>query len=208
MARIHGPVCRLCRREGIKLYLKSEKCYTDKCPIERRGYPPGQHGQRRSKVTEYGKRLREKQRVRKAYGLLERQFSRYFTMAEGQPGATGDNLVKLLEQRLDNVVYRLGLAPSRRVARQFVRHGHVAVNGRSVMIPSALVKLGEPVSLQPRIRQIPIVKRTIERIQERGLPPWVETNFEERLGHLTRLPAVDEVGLPIQPQLIVEFYSR
>jgi len=208
MATIHGPVCRLCRREGIKLYLKAEKCYTDKCPVDRRGYPPGQHGQRRSKVTEYGKRLREKQRVKKAYGLLERQFSRYFVMAERQAGATGDNLVKLLEQRLDNVVFRLGLAPSRRVARQFVRHGHVAVNGRSVMIPSALVKLGEPVSLQPRIRQIPIVKRTIERIQERGLPPWVETDFEERLGRLKRLPSVDEVGLPIQPQLIVEFYSR
>ncbi len=208
MATIHGPVCRLCRREGIKLYLKSERCYTDKCAVDRRGYPPGQHGQRRSKVTEYGKRLREKQRVKKAYGLLERQFSRYFVMAERQAGATGDNLVKLLEQRLDNVVFRLGLAPSRRVARQFVRHGHVAVNGRSVMIPSALVSLGEAVSLHPRIRQIPIVKRTIERIQERGLPPWVETDFEECLGRLKRLPSVDEVGLPIQPQLIVEFYSR
>lgn len=208
MGRYTGPVCRLCRREGMKLYLKGDKCFTDKCPVERRKYPPGQHGTRRSKTTEFAERLREKQRLKRMYGLMERQFVRYFTLAERMPGSTGQNLLQILEQRLDNTVFRLGFASSRNQARQIVRNGHVSLNGKRAQIPSTLVKPGNTIMIHEKYRQSAHLKHAMERSQAKGLPSWVEVKQEEGVGRLIRLPSMDEMNLAIRPQLVVEFYSR
>lgn len=209
MARYTGPVCRLCRREGEKLFLKGEKCYTDKCPVDRRTYPPGQHGQgRRQRPTEYGMHLREKQKLRRIYGVLERQFRRYYEEAARKRGVTGENLLVLLETRLDNVVYRLGFAPSRPAARQLVMHGHFAVNGQKVDIPSYHVKPGDVISVRERSRTLSLIKESVEAAQSRGVPSWLELNAEALSGTVKHLPARAEIDVQVQEHLIVEHYSR
>lgn len=209
MARYLGPVCRLCRREGEKLFLKGEKCYTEKCPFERRGYPPGQHGQgRRQRPTEYGIHLREKQKLRRIYGVLERQFERYYREAARRKGVTGENLLILLESRLDNIVYRLGFAPSRAAARQLVMHGHFTVNGRKVDIPSAQVRPGDVIEVREKSRQIPMIKESVEAATSRGLPAWLELDAEAMRGTVKSLPTRDQIDVQVQEHLIVEHYSR
>ncbi|HLS91588.1 MAG TPA: 30S ribosomal protein S4 [Limnochordia bacterium] len=209
MARYIGPVCRLCRREGEKLFLKGEKCYTEKCPFERRGYPPGQHGQgRRQRPTEYGIHLREKQKLRRIYGVLERQFERYYREAARRKGVTGENLLILLESRLDNIVYRLGFAPSRAAARQLVMHGHFTVNGRKVDIPSAQVRPGDVIEVREKSRQIPMIKESVEAATSRGLPAWLELDAEAMRGTVKSLPTRDQIDVQVQEHLIVEHYSR
>ena len=187
MARNLGPVCRLCRREGMKLFLKGERCYTDKCAIERRNYPPGAHGQARTRFSEFAIRLREKQKVKRIYGLLEKQFAQYFDMAERMPGITGENLLVLLERRLDNVVYRLGFASSLAQARQLVLHGHIEVNGRSVTIPSYLLEVNQVVSITEKSRQKKVIVEAIELAQRRGVPPWISLEREQFRGTLQAL---------------------
>ncbi len=206
MARYTGPVCKLCRREGVKLYLKGEKCFTDKCAITRRPFPPGQHGQGRRKLSEYGVQLREKQKARRTYGVMEGQFARYFEKAEKKQGVTGEVLLQTLERRLDNVVYRMGLASSRAEARQLVRHNHFAVNGRRVNIPSFLVKPGDVVEVREASRQKPRFKQ-MAQITSRLVPAWLEVNSEALRGTVLRLPNRDEIDAPVQEQLIVEYYS-
>ena len=206
MARYTGPVCKLCRREGTKLYLKGEKCFTDKCPLTRRPVPPGQHGQGRRKLSEYGVQLREKQKARRTYGVMEGQFARYFEKAEKKQGVTGEVLLQTLERRLDNVVYRMGLASSRAEARQLVRHNHFAVNGRRVNIPSFLVKPGDVVEVREASRQKPRFKQ-MAQITSRLVPAWLEVNSEALRGTVLRLPNRDEIDAPVQEQLIVEYYS-
>lgn len=210
MARYTGSVCRLCRREGLKLYLKGDRCYTPKCAIDRRGYPPGQHGQSRKmrKVSEYGLQLREKQKARRIYGILEGQFRRYFELSEKQQGITGENLLRLLERRLDNVVYRLGLAASRVEARQLVRHGHFTVNGRKVNIPSFLVKIGDVVAVRDKSKESPRIKELLERAADKSLPEWLEYEPDQARGRIVALPARDQIDVPVQEHLIVELYSR
>ena len=208
MARYVGPVCRKCRREGVKLYLKGDKCYSDKCAFTRRNTGPGQHGQARKKVSEYGMQLREKQKTRRIYGILERQFRNYFVKAERQKGVTGENLLVLLERRLDNVVYRLGLAASRTQARQLVRHGHFTVNGRKVNIPSYLVKSGDVVAVAASSRELPVFKELAEGLSRKGTPAWLEVTANDLSGRIVRLPNRQDIDLPIQEHLIVELYSR
>lgn len=209
MARYIGPVCRLCRREGIKLFLKGERCYTDKCAIERRGYPPGQHGQGRSKSTEYSLQLREKQKLKRIYGMLESPFRRIFALAERRRGITGENLLLLLESRLDNMVYRMGFATSRSEARQLVRHGHFLVNQRRVTIPSYLVtKAGDEVQVRESSRKIVRIQESLELAQRRGVPEWLEVNKDSFTGRVRALPTRTELTLPINEQLIVELYSK
>jgi len=208
VARNLGPVCRMCRREGMKLFLKGERCYTDKCAIERRNYPPGAHGQARTRFSEFSIRLREKQKVKRIYGLLERQFARYFEMAERMPGITGENLLVLLERRLDNVVYRLGFASSLTQARQLVRHGHFEVGGRKVTIPSYLVSANEPVVVTEKSRQKKVIQDAIEMAQRRGVPPWMTVERENFRGMLKSYPARSDLTMPISEKLIVEHYSR
>jgi len=208
LARYRGPVCRLCRREGVKLFLKGDRCFTDKCALERRPYPPGQHGQMRTKKTEYGLLLREKQKLRRIYGVLERQFRRYFAEAERRKGVTGEILLVLLERRLDNVVYRMGFANSRNQARQLVRHGHVLVNGREVNIPSYQVKVGDVIKIKEKSQEIPFIKEALEGIARRGIPSWLEINSERLEGKIKTMPSREEIGIPVQEQLIVEFYSK
>lgn len=208
MARHHGPVCRQCRREGMKLFLKGERCFKEKCAVERRSYPPGEHGKRRNKMQPYGLQLREKQKVRRVYGVLETQFRRYFVEANRQKGVTGENLLRLLELRLDNVVYSLGFASSRAQARQLVRHGHVVVNGRRVNIPSYQVKPGMEVVLKDRLRSNTQVGDALDTAQGRGVPPWLELDPEQFRGKVLALPSREDIRLPIQEQLIVELYSR
>jgi small subunit ribosomal protein S4 len=198
----------LCRREGIKLFLKGERCYSDKCAIDRRGYAPGQHGQRRTKVSEYGTQLREKQKVRRIYGLLEAQFRRYFGMAERMRGVTGENLIQLLERRMDNLVYRMGLAPSRKSARQLVLHGHYSVNGKPVNIPSYLLKAGDRLAVRPGEGEIPVIKGSFELQAKKGFPSWMEVDSASMSGVLKNLPSKDDVALPVKDQLIVELYSK
>lgn len=207
MARHTGPVCRLCRREGVKLYLKGEKCFTDKCPVSRRAYPPGQHGQGRRKLSEYGVQLREKQKARRTYGVMEGQFSRYFEKAEKKKGVTGILLLQLLERRLDNVVYRMGLASSRAEARQLVRHNHFQVNGRRTNIPSFSVKPGDVIEVREPSRQKGRFQG-IAQAQGRGVPAWLEVDQEKLRGTVVRLPNREEIDAPVQEQLIVEYYSR
>ncbi|AGB40227.1 ribosomal protein S4, bacterial/organelle type [Halobacteroides halobius DSM 5150] len=209
MARYTGPVCKLCRREGEKLFLKGERCHSDKCAIERRPYAPGEHGQgRRGKLSEYGVQLREKQKVRRAYGVLENQFRRYFEEAEHEPGITGENFLQLLERRLDNVVYRLGFATSRNEARQFVRHGHILVNGSRLDIPSYRVKTDDKIEVAEDSKSMKRMKEIAEYNEEKELPSWLQVDFNKLEGTVLTEPVRDEIDLPIQEQLIVEFYSR
>ena len=198
----------MCRREGMKLFLKGERCYTDKCAIERRNYPPGAHGQARTRFSEFSIRLREKQKVKRIYGLLERQFAHYFEMAERMPGITGENLLVLLERRLDNVVYRLGFASSLTQARQLVRHGHFEVGGRKVTVPSYLVSANEPVVVTEKSRQKKVIQEAIEMAQRRGVPPWMTVERENFRGMLKSYPARSDLTMPISEKLIVEHYSR
>jgi small subunit ribosomal protein S4 len=208
MARYIGPACKLCRREGAKLFLKGDRCYTDKCAFDRRPYPPGVHGQRRSKPTEYGVRMREKQKVRRVYGILERQFRRYFASADRSKGVTGENLINSLERRLDSAVYRLGLSATRTDARQLVRHKHIQVNGKCVNIPSYLLKAGDKITLRDASKGLKRVQAGIETAGRREQPDWLEFDKNALVGTVRNLPAREAVTLPIQEQLIVEFYSR
>lgn len=208
MARYREAVCRLCRREGIELYLKGDRCFTDKCAIKRRGYPPGQHGQRRPKHSDYGVQLREKQKAKRIYGLLEKQFRNVFEKADRMKGKTGDNLLILLERRLDNVVYKLGFAVTRRESRQMVRHGHFMVGGRKVNIPSFLVRPGDGIELQVKSRKNPSVNESLDAVVRKGIPPWLELDRENFRGAVKALPSRAEIREPIQEQLIVELYSK
>jgi small subunit ribosomal protein S4 len=208
MARYIGPSCKLCRREGEKLFLKGDRCYTDKCAFDRRPYPSGQHGQRRSKATEYGIRLREKQKVRRIYGVLERQFRKYFAEADRIKGVTGENLLMLLERRLDSACYRLGFAATRSDARQLVRHRHVKVNGKVVSIPSFQLKPGDKVEIHERSRETVRVKTALDGVDRRGVPEWLELDKGAFAGTVKGLPVREAITLPIKEQFIVEFYSR
>jgi small subunit ribosomal protein S4 len=208
MARNLGPVCRLCRREGLKLFLKGERCYSDKCAIERRNYPPGAHGQARTRFSEFAIRLREKQKVKRIYGLMETQFASYFEAAERMDGITGENLLVLLERRLDNIVYRLGFASSLAQARQVVRHGHIQVNAKKVTIPSTMVEVGDVISVSEASRTKKVIVEAIEMAQRRGVPPWMALEREQFRGSLRALPARAELTMPISEKLIVEHYSR
>ncbi|MDH7577497.1 MAG: 30S ribosomal protein S4 [Bacillota bacterium] len=208
MARYTGAVCRLCRREGIKLYLKGDRCYSDKCALDRRSYPPGEKGQSRRKMTEYGLQLREKQRARRIYGILERQFRRYFRIAERQKGITGENLLRLLERRLDNVVYRIGFAASRTEARQLVRHGHFTVNGRRVSIPSYLVRIGDVIAVAGKSKELTRFAELAEAAAHKTPPPWLEVDVERMQGRVLGFPAREDIDIPIKEHLIVELYSR
>jgi small subunit ribosomal protein S4 len=201
-------VCRICRRENARLFLKGDRCYGDKCSFERRSYPPGQHGQRRSKLSDYGVQLREKQKVKRMYGLLEKQFRSYFDRAERMKGVTGANLLVLLERRLDNIAYRLGFATSRNQARQLVRHSHVMVNGRKVNIPSYLVKVGDVVTIREKSRKSPILLESLETVARRGVPGWLELEKENFTGTVKAFPAREDLTMPISEQLIVELYSK
>jgi len=208
LARYKDSVCRLCRRENLKLFLKGERCYTDKCAIERRNYPPGQHGQARKKFSEYSIQLREKQKVKRLYGLLESQFRRTFSEAARTRGITGETLLVLLERRLDNVAYRLGFASSRPEARTLVRHGHVLVNGRKVNIPSYSVRVGDVVSVKEKSRQATRVLSALEGVQRRGVPDWAELDRETYSGRIKLLPTRSDITMPINEKLIVELYSK
>lgn len=208
MARYTGPSCRLCRREGSELFLKGERCYTDKCAIKRRSYPPGQHGQGRIKVSDYGVQLREKQKVRRIYGILENQFRGYFETADRMKGVTGENLLFILERRLDNVAYRLGFATSRDEARQLVRHGHFTLNGKKVNIPSLQVKAGDVLQLREKSRKVAAISESLEGVVRRGIPQWLELDKDAFKGTVKAMPVREDVTMPIQEQLIVELYSK
>ena len=208
MARYIESVCRLCRRENLKLYLKGDRCYSDKCAFERRSYPPGQHGQGRSKFSSYGVQLREKQKVKRMYGLVEKQFRNFFAKAERQKGITGTNLLILLERRLDNMVYRLGFANSRNEARQLVQHNHFNVNGRKVSIPSYLVKIGDVIELREKSRKSAKINESLEGVARRGIPSWLELDKEHYGGRILALPSREDLTMPIKEQLIVELYSK
>ncbi len=210
MARYTGPRCRLCRREGMKLFLKGERCYTDKCPFERRSYPPGQHGpqQIRIKLSDYGVRLREKQKVKRIYGISEKQMRKYYEMATKMPGQAGHNLLQLLERRLDNVIYRLGFAVSRAQARQMVVHGWFKLNGRNVDIPSILVDVGDVIELKEKYRNNMHVQEALEAVARRGIPSWLELDRENFRGTVKALPTREDITMPIQESYIIEFYSR
>jgi len=207
MARYTDAVCRLCRREGMKLFLKGERCYTEKCAIEKRNFPPGQHGKtRKQKMQGYGVQLREKQKVKRIYGVLEDQFRRYFESADRTRGITGETLLQLLERRFDNVIYRLGLATSRAQARQLVRHGHFQVNGKKVDIPSYSLRSGDVVTIRPTSLKAPTILHAIEEVKGRGIPAWL--SFDGAAGKVVSLPTREQINLPVQEQLIVELYSK
>ena len=209
MARYNGPVCRLCRREGMKLFLKGERCYTEKCAIEKRNMPPGQHGKsRKAKMVGYGIQLREKQKVKRIYGVLERQFRLYFQEADRRKGITGENLLQLLERRLDNVVFMLGFATSRAQARQLVRHGHILVDGRKTTIPSFQVRAGQAIAVRESSRANVQIKSSVESASGRGVPDWLVLDADNFTGKVQALPSREDVKLPVQEQLIVELYSR
>jgi len=209
VARYTGPVCRLCRRERMKLFLKGERCFKEKCAIERRGYPPGQHGQRRGrKAVGYGIQLREKQKVKRIYGVLERQFRLYFQEADRRKGITGENLLQMLERRLDSVVYNLGFAASRAQARQLVRHGHILGDGKKTSIPSYQVRAGQTITVKEGSRQNVQLRASIESAMGRGVPDWLQLDADNCAGKVQALPTREEIKLPIQEQLIVELYSR
>lgn len=208
MARYTEALCRLCRREGEKLFMKGDRCYTEKCAIERRKYPPGQHGQGRGKLSDYGVHLREKQKVRRIYGLLERQFRKSFAEAERRKGVTGEVLLQLLELRLDNAVYRMGFASNRREARQLVTHCHVKVNGRNVNIPSYTLKVGDVVEIRESSRGLNTINENITKAEHRGIPSWIEPDAANFRGKLLDLPSREEIQLPVQEHLIVELYSK
>ena len=209
MARYIGPVCRLCRREGMKLFLKGERCYTEKCAIEKRNLPPGQHGKlRKAKLVGYGLQLREKQKVKRIYGVLENQFRRYFEAAERTRGITGETLLQLLERRLDNVIYRLGLSTSRAQARQLVRHGHFTVNGRKVDIPSYSVKPGDLIGVRGTSAENAAIVHAMEEVKGRGIPAWLTFDSASISGRVISMPTREQINLPVQEQLIVELYSK
>jgi small subunit ribosomal protein S4 len=208
VARYTGAACRQCRREGLKLFLKGERCYTDKCAIERRNYPPGEHGQGRQKFSEYSVQLREKQKLRRIYGVLEGQFRRYFQMADRAKDVTGEALLQFLERRLDNIVYRLGFASSRSEARQLVRHGHFRVNDHKVNIPSFLVKQGDVVSVREKSRQVTRIQEAMELAQRRGVPDWLEVTPEAFSGKVKAFPTRTDLTLPVNEKLVVELYSK
>ncbi|MBW1998393.1 MAG: 30S ribosomal protein S4 [Deltaproteobacteria bacterium] len=209
MARYTGSSCRLCRRENLKLFLKGDRCYGDKCAFERRPYPPGQHGQRRSgKISDYQLQLREKQKVKRIYGVLERQFRRYYYRADRQKGITGTNLLMLLECRLDNMVYRMGFASSRNQARQLIRHNHFLVNNRKVNIPSYQVKVGDVVEVREGSRKVQAILDAMETVVRRGVPSWIELDKDNLRGVFKAMPGREDLTMPIQEQLIVELYSK
>ena len=209
MARYTGPVCRLCRREGLKLFLKGERCYTEKCAIDRRAYIPGQHGQaRKGKVSEYGRQLREKQKVKRIYGLVEKQFRGYYTLAARKEGVTGENLLSYLERRLDNVSYRLGFAASRAEARLLVCHGHVLVNGKKVDISSYMVKPGDSVAIREGSKEVGRIVEAVEAVDRRGVPAWLTLDKKALKGTISTLPTRADISMPIEERLIVELYSK
>jgi small subunit ribosomal protein S4 len=208
VARYRGATCKLERREGVDLMLKGERRLKGKCSIERRNYPPGEWGQRSRKMSPFGTQMREKQKAKRIYGVLERQFRRYFKMAASMPGVTGLNLLHILESRLDNVVYRLGFASTRSQARQFVRHGHITVNGKRVTIPSYYVKVGEEISVKEVSREMVPFVEAFDRARRMGLPPWMTRDDDRLVGGLSRLPSADEIQIPVKEQMIVELYSR
>lgn len=208
MARYHESVCRFCRREGTKLFLKGDRCYSDKCSVERRTYPPGQHGQGRPKHTDYGTQLREKQKVRRIYGVLEKQFRTYIHLAEQKKGVTGENLLLLLESRLDNMVFRMGFASSRAEARQLINHGHIKVNGRKVDIASFRTKPGMVIEVQEKSRTIQGIDDSLKTVTRRGIPSWLDVDVEAFKGVVKALPTREELPPTIKEQLIVEFYSK
>ena len=208
MARYREALCRLCRRESEKLFLKGDRCYTDKCAVERRKYPPGQHGQRRKKQSDYAVQLREKQKAKEIYNVLEKQFKKYFYIAEKKKGITGSNLLQLLESRLDNVVYRLGFASNRRQSRQLILHGHFNVNGKRVNIPSYMVRAGDSIDVREESRKLVPVQENIAKAEHKGLPSWVKRDINNFSGKILNLPAMDDISLPVQEQLIVELYSK
>jgi small subunit ribosomal protein S4 len=208
LARYRDSVCRFCRRETTKLFLKGDRCFSDKCSVERRNYPPGQHGQGRAKSTDYGTQLREKQKVRRIYGVLEKQFRNYVHLAEKKRGVTGENLLLLLESRLDNMVFRMGFAASRSEARQLVNHGHFLVNGRKVDIPSFRTKPGMVIELSEGSRTIPDVEESLKTVSRRGIPVWLEVDVDNFKGMIKAMPTREELPPTIREQLIVEFYSR
>lgn len=209
MSRYSGSVCRICRRENLKLFLKGDRCYADKCAFDRRGYPPGEHGQQRGrKPSDYGIQLREKQKVRRMYGLSEKQFHLFFKRADKQKGITGTNLLTLLERRLDNVVYRLGFANSRAQARHFVNHSHFLVNGKKVNIASYLIKKGDVIETREKSRKIKAIEDSLDAVVRRGIPQWLELEKENQKGVIKSFPIREDLTMPIQEQLIVEFYSK
>lgn len=208
MARYRESTCRLCRREGLKLFLKGDRCYSEKCAYERRSYAPGEHGQIRKKHSDYGVQLRAKQKLKRMYGLLEKQFRGYFEKADRQKGITGTNLLVFLERRLDNMVFRMGFANSRDEARQLVRHSHFLVNGKPVNIPSFLLKVGDGVQVREGSRKIGRIQEALETVARRGVPPWLELDKENFTGTVKVLPVRDELTMPVQEQLVVELYSK
>ncbi len=208
MARYTEPKCKLCRREGTKIFLKGDRCYTDKCPFERRPYPPGQHGRRRKKSTDYGMQLREKQKVRRMYGLMEHQFHLTFKKAEARKGVTGTNLLRALELRLDNTVYRMGFANSRDQARQLVMHGHFLLNGKKADIPSMKLKQGDVVQVRERSKKVPVIQEAQEVLARRGSPQWLEVDSENFKGTIQALPEREDITFPINEHLIIELYSK
>jgi len=209
LARYTGASCRQCRRENLKLFLKGDRCYSDKCSIERRAYAPGQHGQSRfRKVSDYAVQLREKQKVKRIYGMLEGQFRRYFQMAESGKGVTGENLLMLLERRLDNTMFRLGFANSRNQARQVVRHNHVLVNGKKVNIPSFFVSVGDVITVKEKSKKNQAINESLDAVARRGIPSWLELDRDNLQGSVKSMPERHEITMPIQEQLIVELYSK
>ncbi len=209
MAVYHDAKCRLCRRQGMKLFLKASRCFSDKCAIEKRGYAPGEHGKsRRTKDSNYGLQLREKQKARRIYGLLERQFRNYFTKASEAKGVTGEVLLQMLERRLDNIIYRMGFAGNRAAARQLVRHGHVQVNGRKVDIPSFLVRAGDEVGIREKSRSLLVVQHAREARKGQTGPEWIEISGDSPVGRVLSIPTRDSIPVPINEQLIVELYSK
>ena len=209
MARYTGSVCRLCRRENLKLFLKGDRCYSDKCAFDRRGYPPGQHGQRRGrKSSDYGIQLREKQKVKRMYGLSEKQFRLFFKRADRQKGITGTNLLMLLECRLDNVIYRLGFVNSRAQGRQLVKHNHFLVNGIKVNIPSYMIKMGDVVEVREKSRNVQTIGDSLDAVVRRGVPQWLDLEKENSKGIVKTLPVREDITMPVQEQLIVELYSK
>ncbi len=208
MARYTGPVCRLCRREGEKLFLKGERCFKEKCSVERRTYAPGQHGQRPKKLSDYGLQLREKQKVRRIYGVMENQFRSYFKEADRKKGITGDALLRILESRLDNVIYRLCFADSRTESRHLIRHGHFQVNGKKVSIPSFLVRPGDVISVRSKSLKVERIQASFSAVDRRGVPSWLEVDKPEVKASVKYLPAREEIALPVREQLIVELYSK
>jgi|SRR5262245_3786756 len=211
MARYVDAVCKLCRREGTKLFLKGDRCYSEKCAVDRRAYPPGEHGQQRRrprKMSEYGSQLREKQKIKRVYGVMERQFRHYFDRATRSEGVTGERLMQLLERRLDNLVYRMGFAPSRPAARQLIRHGHIQVRGRKVNIPSFRVRPGDMISVREKSRQLPVVQDALKGAEMRPKVPYIDVDRGKLLGTFLMLPSRADIPTPAEEQMVVELYSK